>query len=52
MMDPSHFVVGGLTAVTVALLVWIEIRSRRNIAAEKKVASASDGDASARQKTL
>lgn len=29
-MDASHFVVGGMTAITVALLVWIEIRSRRN----------------------
>jgi len=52
-MDPSHFVVGGLTAVTVALLVWIEIRSRRNVAAEKKQASTAEGgDVSAQQKTL
>ncbi len=28
-MDASHFVVGGLTAVSLSLLVWIEVRSRR-----------------------
>lgn len=33
-MDASHIVVGGLTAITVALLVWIEIRSRHNHAAQ------------------
>lgn len=33
-MDASHIVVGALTAVTVGLLVWIEIRSRRNRAVE------------------
>ncbi len=33
-MDASHIVVGVLTAVTIGLLVWIEIRSRRNRAAE------------------
>ena len=36
-MDASHIVVGALTAVTVGLLVWIEIRSRRNRAAEKAI---------------
>ncbi len=33
-MDASHIVVGVLTAVTLALLVWIEMRSRRQRAAE------------------
>lgn len=31
-MDASHAVVGILTAVTFSLLVWIELRSRRNTA--------------------
>jgi len=31
-MDASHILVGGLTAIAIALLVWIEIRSRRNAA--------------------
>ncbi len=35
LMDPSDFVVGGLTAISVGLLVWIELRSRRNIAAQE-----------------
>ncbi len=35
-MDASHVLVGGLTAISVALLVWIEIRSRRNTAAQPK----------------
>lgn len=35
-MDASHIVVGALTAVTVGLLVWIEIRSRRNRVVEAK----------------
>jgi hypothetical protein len=29
-MDASHILVGGLTAITIAWLVWIELRSRRN----------------------
>jgi len=33
-MDASHILVGGLTAISIALLVWIEIRSRRNNAAQ------------------
>lgn len=28
-MDASHFLVGGLTAVSLFLLIWIEVRSRR-----------------------
>lgn len=36
-MDASHIVVGALAAVTVGLLVWIEMRSRRNRAAEKAI---------------
>lgn len=31
-MDASHILVGGLTAISLALLVWMEIRSRRNAA--------------------
>ncbi len=33
-MDVSHIVVIGLTAISLALLIWIEIRSRRNSAGE------------------
>lgn len=33
-MDASHIVVGVMTAISIALLVWIEIRSRRNTAAQ------------------
>ena len=33
-MDASHILVGGLTGISFALLVWIEIRSRRNISAQ------------------
>lgn len=36
-MDASHIVVGALTAMTVGLLVWIEIRSRRNRATGKAI---------------
>lgn len=43
-MDASHIMVGGLTAVTLALLVWIEIRSRRGTA-EKATQSVSRADA-------
>ena len=32
-MDASHIFVGALTAITFGLLIWIEIRSRRNSAA-------------------
>jgi hypothetical protein len=41
-VDPSHFVVGGLTAITVGLLIWIELRSRRN-AQENKTTPAVTG---------
>lgn len=34
-MDASHVMVGGLTAVSLALLVWVEIRSRRNSVAQE-----------------
>lgn len=37
-MDASHFLVGGLTAIAVALLVWIEIRSRQDTAAQTEQA--------------
>lgn len=35
-MDASHILVGGLTGISIALLVWIEIRSRRNAAAPEQ----------------
>lgn len=37
-MDPAHFVVGALTAATVGLLVWVELRSRRKAAQDIKPA--------------
>jgi hypothetical protein len=37
-MDVSHIMVGGLTAISVALLVWIELRSRRNAAGQEQKA--------------
>ena len=39
-MDASHILVGGLTGVTFFLLVWIELRSRRQAAK----ATADSGD--------
>lgn len=33
-MDASHIFVGALTAISFALLIWIEIRSRRNSAGQ------------------
>ncbi len=33
-MDASHILVVGLTVISIALSVWIEIRSRRNTAAQ------------------
>lgn len=35
-MDVSHIVVGGFTSVAVAWMIWAEIRSRRNSAAQEK----------------
>jgi hypothetical protein len=35
-MNASHILVGGLTAISIGLLVWIEIRSRRNSATEEQ----------------
>jgi hypothetical protein len=43
-MDASHILVGGLTAISIALLVWMEIRSRRN-AAEPEQSPALAGSA-------
>lgn len=40
-MDGSHILVGGMTAITIALLVWIEIRSRRNTGAQTEQESGS-----------
>ena len=39
-MDASHVVVGGLTAISFALLVWVEIRSRRNAASQETIRTA------------
>lgn len=33
-MDASHILVGALTAIAFSWLVWVEIRSRRNTAAQ------------------
>ena len=35
-MEVSHVLVGGLTSVAVAWMIWAEIRSRRNLAAHQK----------------
>ncbi len=35
-MDASHILVGGLTAISIVLLVWIEICSRRNVAEQEQ----------------
>jgi len=35
-MEASHILVGGLTAIALALLVWIEIRSRRQSAEQSE----------------
>lgn len=43
-MDASQILVGGLTAISIALLVWIEIRSRRNAAAPEQSPSLVDSD--------
>lgn len=38
-MDASHFLVAALTGITFALLIWVEIRSRRNSAAQEESAT-------------
>lgn len=43
-MDAAHIVVGALTAVTFALLVWIEVRSRRNHAEKTAAGAVSDAE--------
>jgi hypothetical protein len=35
-MPVDHIMVGALTAASIALLVWIEIRSRRNSAGDQE----------------
>ncbi len=35
-MGVDHIMVGGLPAVSIALLVWIEIQSRRNSASQEE----------------
>jgi len=35
-MDASHFLVGGLTAISLSLLIWIEVRCRRQVAEKVK----------------
>lgn len=39
-MAVDHVMVGALTAASIALLVWIEIRSRRNSANQEENRSA------------
>lgn len=39
-MPIDHIMVGGLTAAGIALLVWIEVRSRRNSASQEVKRSA------------
>jgi hypothetical protein len=39
-MAVDHIMVGALTAASIALLVWIEIRSRRNSANQQEKRSA------------
>jgi len=36
-MDASHILVDGLTAITIAFLVRIETRSRRNTALQEQI---------------
>jgi len=43
-MDASHILVGGLTAISIALLFWIEIRSRRNAEAPEQNTPLVDSD--------
>ena len=43
-MDVSHILVGALTAISIALLVWIEIHSRRNAATPEQNPSLVDSD--------
>jgi hypothetical protein len=43
-MDVSHILVGGLTAISIALLVWIEIRSRRNAAVPEQTPALVDSN--------
>jgi hypothetical protein len=43
-MDVSHILVGGLTAISIALLVWIEIRSRRSAATPEQNPTLVDSD--------
>ncbi len=42
-MDASHILVAGLSAVTFALLMWVEIRSRRKRAVEKSTSEVRQG---------
>lgn len=43
-MDVSHILVGGLIGISIALLLWIEIRSRRNAAAPEQTPTLVDSD--------
>lgn len=43
-MDASQIMVGGLTTISIALLVWMEIRSRRNSAATEQNAPSNSAD--------
>jgi hypothetical protein len=41
-MEISHIIVGGLSVISVGLLVWVEIKSRRNAAARREAAVAAE----------
>lgn len=47
-MDASHIVVAVFTGISLALLVWVEIRSRRNCAQEQAV---TQGNSTAAQES-
>jgi len=47
-MEISHIIVGAFSMVTVGLLVWVEIKSRRNAAARREAALAGEVEEAAR----
>ncbi len=49
-MDFSHLLAGGLTAVAIAILVWMELHSRRNGAAKKDTAAVTSASAADAEK--
>lgn len=43
-MEISHIIVAVISVVSVGLLVWVEIKSRRNAAARRQAALAAEGE--------